>query len=79
MRYVSSVYAYHLVFTRSRTPYGEFLMSSPDAATVEPYFGALLVDEPVPAGGRMRLSALDRPGFGIELAPDVVLARPFPR
>ncbi len=75
--HVSSVYAYHLVFTRPATPYAEFLMSSPDGTTVQPYFGALLVDEPVPVGGRMRLSALDRPGFGIELAPGTRLERPF--
>ncbi len=76
--HVSSVYAYHLLFARAATPYAEFLMSSPDAASVEPYFGALLVDEPVPVGGRIHLSALDRPGFGIELAPGTVLERPFP-
>jgi L-rhamnonate dehydratase len=37
----------------------------------------LLLDEPVPVGGRIRVS--DGPGFGVRLNPDVTLARPHPR
>jgi L-rhamnonate dehydratase len=33
--------------------------------------------EPVPVNGRMRLSALDRPGFGVELNPECALHRPY--
>jgi L-rhamnonate dehydratase len=33
----------------------------------------------VPAQGRIRSSALDRPGFGVELDRAQPLERPFPR
>jgi L-rhamnonate dehydratase len=36
-----------------------------------------LLGEPVPANGRMRASALDKPGFGVSLNPDVALLRPY--
>lgn len=36
-------------------------------------FSPLLLDEPVPVDGRMRLP--DRPGFGVELNPDIPLVR----
>ena len=44
---------------------------------VVPMFQPLLVGEPVPVNGRMRLP--DTPGFGVELNPDVALERPFAR
>jgi L-rhamnonate dehydratase len=40
-------------------------------------FSPLLVGEPVPANGRMKLP--DTPGFGVELNPDVELIRPVTR
>ena len=39
-------------------------------------FTPLLLDEPVPAGGRLKASALDAPGFGVRLNPDCKLHRP---
>jgi L-rhamnonate dehydratase len=75
----SSVYSYHFVATRTGSPFAEFLMMAPDAAEVVPMFSPLFADEPVPENGRIRLSALDRPGFGVELAPGLGLERPFGR
>ena len=53
-------------------------MLAPDASEVIPMFSPLFEDEPVPTGGRMRASMLDRPGFGVALAPALALERPFP-
>lgn len=77
--HVSSVYAYHFLFARPGSNLAEYLMSSADGATIEPYFGSLVSGEPLPRNGRMALSELDRPGFGISLDPDAALERPFPR
>ena len=72
----SSVYSYHFVITRHNSPFAEFLMMAPKADVVVPMFNPLLLDEPVPVNGRMKASALDRPGFGVRLNPDCVLHRP---
>ena len=73
----SSVYSYHFVITRTNSPFAEFLMMAPEADEVVPMFQPLLVGEPVPVNGRMRLP--DTPGFGVELNPDVALERRFAR
>jgi L-rhamnonate dehydratase len=75
----SSVYSYHFVCTRHESPFAEFLMMAPDAASVVPMFAPLLTGEPVPQRGRIPVSALDRPGFGVELDRSVPFDRPFPR
>jgi L-rhamnonate dehydratase len=75
----SSVYSYHFVATRPESPFAEFLMMAPDAASVVPMFTPLLTGEPVPEGGRLPVSALDRPGFGVELDRTLELERPFTR
>jgi len=72
----SSVYSYHFVVTRTSSPFAEFLMMAPDAASVVPMFAPLLLDEPVPSNGRLRVP--DRPGFGVELNRALALERPFP-
>ncbi|MBW4331779.1 L-rhamnonate dehydratase [Stakelama sp. CBK3Z-3] len=74
----SSVYSYHFVCTRHNSPFAEFLMMHPDADRVVPMFHPLLEHEPVPEQGRLRMTALDKPGFGVTLNPDVALDRPFP-
>lgn len=71
----SSVYSYHFVVTRHNSPFAEFLMMAPRADEVVPMFTPLLLDEPVPVGGRMKVP--DRPGFGVRLDPDADLNRPF--
>lgn len=75
----SSVYSYHFVITRTNSPFAEFLNMSPKADQIVPMFSPQLLGEPVPVNGRMRASALDKPGFGVELNPECVLNRPYPR
>lgn len=71
----SSVYSYHFVITRHNSPYAEFLMMHPTAEEVVPMFSPLLLDEPVPVDGRLRVP--DRPGFGVRLNPDLPTTRPY--
>jgi L-rhamnonate dehydratase len=52
-------------------------MMAPKADHVTPMFTPLLLDEPVPVQGRMKLP--DRPGFGVRLNPACALHRPYPR
>ena len=73
----SSVYSYHFVATRHNSPFAEFLMMHPTAEAVVPMFHPQLLGEPVPENGRLRLSALDQPGFGVQLNPDIALQRPY--
>ena len=73
----SSVYSYHFVITRHNSPFAEFLMMAPKADQVVPMFHPQLLDEPVPVNGRMKASALDKPGFGVSLNPDCALQRPY--
>jgi L-rhamnonate dehydratase len=75
----SSVYSYHFVITRHNSPFAEFLMMAPKADKVVPMFSPQLLGEPVPQNGRIKLSALDKPGFGVELNREVKLHRPYPR
>ncbi|MDF0506461.1 L-rhamnonate dehydratase [Burkholderia cenocepacia] len=71
----SSVYSYHFVVTRHNSPFAEFLMMAPKADEVVPMFTPLLLDEPVPVNGRMKVP--DRPGFGVRLNPECALVRPY--
>lgn len=73
----SSVYSYHFVCTRTNSPFAEFLMMAPGADKIVPMFNPLLLDEPVPENGRMNVSVLDKPGFGVRLNPDCELHRPY--
>lgn len=71
----SSVYSYHFVVTRHNSPFSEFLMMAPEADRVVPMFTPLLLDEPVPVNGRMKVP--ETPGFGVRLDPECPLARPY--
>jgi len=71
----SSVYSYHFSITRHNSPFSEFLMMAPGADKVVPMFAPLLLDEPVPVNGRMKVP--DTPGFGVRLNPDCKLHRPY--
>ncbi len=71
----SSVYSYHFVLTRHNSPFAEFLMMAPGADKVIPMFSPLLLDEPVPQNGRMKLPGT--PGFGVRLNPACKLHRPY--
>jgi L-rhamnonate dehydratase len=74
--HASSVYSYHFVITRHNSPFTEFLMMAPAADAVVPMMNPLLLDEPLPVNGRMKLP--DTPGFGVRLNPDCALRRPYP-
>lgn len=67
----SSVYSYHFVITRNSSPFAEFLMMHKDATKVVPMFSPLLLNEPIPDNGRMKLS--DNPGFGVELNREILM------
>jgi L-rhamnonate dehydratase len=71
----SSVYSYHFVVTRHNSPFAEFLMMAPGADKVIPMFSPLLLDEPVPVNGRLKVP--ETPGFGVRLNPDCALSRPY--
>jgi len=71
----SSVYSYHFVVTRHNSPFAEFLMMAPKADEVVPMFHPLLLDEPVPVGGR--LTVPETPGFGVRLNPECATTRPY--
>lgn len=73
----SSVYSHHAVITFTNSPFSEFLMMSPDCATLRPQFDPLLTGEPVPVNGRIHRLVLDKPGFGVELNPECRLTRPY--
>ena len=73
----SSVYSYHFAITRHNSPFSEFLMMAPKADEVVPMFSPLLLDEPIPVQGRMKVP--DTPGFGVRLNPDCELYRPYER
>ncbi|MEJ3746725.1 L-rhamnonate dehydratase [Actinomycetes bacterium KLBMP 9797] len=75
--HASSVYSYHFAVSRPNSPFTEFLMMHPDGSEVVPMMRPLLLDEPVPAGGRIRVP--DRPGFGVRLNPALTLHRPHAR
>jgi L-rhamnonate dehydratase len=70
----SSVYSYHFVVTRTNSPFAEFLMMHPTAEEVVPMFSPMLVGEPVPVNGRLKVP--DDPGFGVSLSGDLELNRP---
>ena len=71
----SSVYSYHFALTRHNSPFSEFLMMAPDAGSVIPMFAPLLLDEPVPVNGRLKVP--ETPGFGVRLNPECKLNRPY--
>jgi L-rhamnonate dehydratase len=75
----SGVYSYHFVATRHNSPFTEMIMMAPEADKVLPAFGGLLLEEPVPHNGRLKVSEFDKPGFGVELNPQIAFSRPYER
>jgi len=61
----SSVYSYHLQYAFRNCPMAEFLNLTPKSDGIEPYFGGLFPDEPLPKDGFIDLP--DKPGFGVTL------------
>ena len=52
-------------------------MMAPGADEVAPMFHPQLIGEPVPQNGRLKASALDAPGFGVELNREIAMHRPY--
>jgi len=71
----SSVYSYHFVVTRTNSPFAEFLMMHETAEEVVPMFSPMLLGEPVPVNGRLKVP--ETPGFGVELNPAIDKFRPY--
>lgn len=71
----SSVYSYHFVITRTNSPFSEFLMMHPTAEEVVPMFSPMLLGEPVPVNGKLKVP--ETPGFGVELNPALEKLRPY--
>jgi L-rhamnonate dehydratase len=71
----SSVYSYHFVVTQPNSRFAEFLMMAPEADRIVAMFSPLLLDEPVPVDGRLKVP--DRAGFGVRLNPACALHRPY--
>ncbi|PGH02089.1 hypothetical protein AJ79_07726 [Helicocarpus griseus UAMH5409] len=67
--HASGPYSYHFVVSQSHSPFQEYLANSPDGKSVEPVFGDLFLDEPIPTKGYLDVSVLDKPGFGLEINP----------
>ncbi|MGZ9869221.1 L-rhamnonate dehydratase [Priestia endophytica] len=61
----SGVYSYHYVTTKVNSPFTEYLVMSPKADHIVPQFYPLIIDEPIPVNGKLKVS--DAPGFGVEL------------
>ncbi|KAL4893336.1 enolase C-terminal domain-like protein [Aspergillus ambiguus] len=71
--HASGPYSYHFVVSQPNTPFQEYLANSADGRSVEPVFGNLFVNEPIPTKGYLDVSILDKPGFGLELNPNAPL------
>ena len=71
----SSVYSYHFVITRTNSPFAEFLMMHPAAEEIVPMFSPMLLGEPVPVNGKLKVP--ETPGFGVELNPALDKVRPY--
>ncbi|THH09747.1 hypothetical protein EW146_g8600 [Bondarzewia mesenterica] len=71
--HASSAYSYHFALSQTNTPFAEIVCNAPDGKSVQPPFGNLFLDEPLPKDGRIAAEALDKPGFGLTLNPEVNL------
>ena len=71
----SSIYSYHLQYAFPNLPMSEFILLSPDGASISPYFGDLFLDEPLPINGSIYLDP-KKSGFGVTLNK-TNLRRPF--
>lgn len=65
----SGVYSHHYVTTKVNSPFTECIMMAPKADEVLPQYHPLLVDEPIPINGKLKVS--DKPGFGVELNKEI--------
>jgi L-alanine-DL-glutamate epimerase-like enolase superfamily enzyme len=67
--HASGPYSYHFVVSQANSPFQEYLANSADGKSVDPVFGDLFINEPIPVNGYLDVSQLDKPGFGLEVNP----------
>jgi len=70
-----STFSYHFVMSQPNCPMAEYAMASPMGDRIEPFLGAFFIGEPLPKDGVVTLH--EKPGWGMELRPDLDLTRPF--
>lgn len=73
--HASSVYSYHWLVSQSESEFGEFVMFHPDGTQVTPMLAPLLVGEPLPERGVVKVP--QTPGFGVELNRQMSWSRPY--
>ena len=72
------VYGYYMAMAFGHITLSEFMMMSEKADTIEPNFGSMFKNEPLPDKGYITLP--DTPGFGLELNRAALnLVRPYDR
>ncbi|OJD28948.1 mandelate racemase muconate lactonizing enzyme family protein [Diplodia corticola] len=71
--HASGPYSYHFVIAQPHSPFQEYLANSPDGKSVLPVFGSLFSNEPIPVNGYLDVADLNKPGFGLEIAPNAPL------
>ena len=76
----SSVYSFHLQYSQTNSPFAEFLNTSPESDKIQPLFGDMFIDEPLPKNGYVTLDA-NKPGFGVTMCSlkELHMHRPYPR
>ena len=73
------MYSYHLQYAFVNCPMAEFLVMSPKADKIVPYFGELFTDEPLPKDGYIDLDPTKH-GFGVTLNREgLKMKRPYAR
>jgi hypothetical protein len=63
--------SHQFIITQPHSPFCEYIANSPDGHTIQPVFGDLFLNEPIPEGGKIDVS--DEPGFGLILNPKATL------
>ena len=72
------VYGYYMAMAFESINLAEFMMMSEQGDSIEPNFGSVFTNEPLPEDGYITLP--DTPGFGLELNRAALgLVRPYDR
>ncbi len=71
--HASGPYSYHFVVSQLKCPTEVSVPKILDGKSMQPVFGDLFLIVPVPHGGKLQVSMLDKRGFGSELNAKVQL------
>ena len=69
------VYGYYMAMAFESINLAEFMMMSEQGDSIEPNFGSVFTNEPLPEDGYITLP--DTPGFGLELNPEALGGAPL--